>query len=115
MAFTIASNVGASMAAATGRSTQGHLVYAANQGAWWLLYLTSTQGLAALYSTNLGVSWTAPSGSPFTLSNTHGSEGRNFGFGYANISSIDVLYMASSYYFSTTYKAYALRSTLGTS
>lgn len=88
------------MAAATGRSTQGHCCYAVNQGAWWLFYLTSTQGLAALYNTNAnpsGGSWTAPSGSPLTLIKVHNSEGRNFGFGYANISSTDVLHMSSAY------------------
>jgi hypothetical protein len=97
MAFTIASNVGSSMAAATGRSTQGHLCYAVNQGAWWCFYLTGTQVLSAAYSTNNGTSWTAPTGSPFSLIAAHNSEGRSFGFGYANISSTDVLHMTAGY------------------
>ena len=96
MASVIQASVGTSMSAATGRPNQRHLVYAQNQGAWWLLYLTSTQGLAALYSSNFS-SWTAPTGSPMTLTAAHGSEGRDFGFAYANLASTDVLHMASAY------------------
>ena len=114
MAFTIASSVGASMAAATGQSTQAHICYAVNQGAWWVPYLSSTQSLSAVYSTNLGASWTAPSGSPFSLAYTHGSEGRNFGFCYGNISSTDILHMVASYYNGGTQKTTHARFTLGT-
>ncbi len=89
---TIASSVGASMSAATGRTGQGHLCYAANQGAWWLFYLSSTASLSALYSTNFA-SWSAPTGSPFSLAFAHNSEGRNYGFAYANVASNDVLHM----------------------
>lgn len=88
------------MAAATGYSTQGHLQWAAHQGAYWLVYLSSTQSLSALYCTSAtqsSASWTAPSGSPFTLTAVHGSEGRNFGFGYDDLSSTDVLHMSSAY------------------
>lgn len=100
MAFTIATNVGSSMAAATGRSAQGHLQYAVNQGAWWCFYLTSTQSLSAAYSTNAGTSWSAPTGSPFSLAVAHGSEGRYYGFAYRNISSTDVLHMQGRQYHS---------------
>jgi hypothetical protein len=123
MAFTIQSNVPG--AAATGLSGQGHLQYAANQGAYWLFYLTGTQGLSALYSTNAGTSWSAPSysasdgttvsGSSFTLTAAHASEGRNFGFAYANISSTDVLHVLSSYNSSSSSASgYRARTTLGT-
>lgn len=117
MAFTIASSVGASMSAATGRSTQGHLQYAANQGAWWVLYLSGTQSLSALYSTSVtqsSATWSAPSGSPFALANPHLSEGRDFGFGYANISSHDVLHLCAAYATSGSNATYHSRFTLGT-
>jgi hypothetical protein len=113
MAFTIASNVGSSMSAATGRSMQGHLCYAANQGAWWFFYLSGTNQLSAVYSTNNGASWTAPSGSPFTLAFNHNSEGRNFGFSYANIGSTDILHMLASYDVTGTGVQTAARFTLG--
>ena len=110
MAFTIISSVGASMTAATGRSTQNHLVYAQNFGAWWVSYLSSTQAMSALYSTNLGVSWSAPTGSPFTLAAAHSSEGRDYGFGYANLASTDVLHMNAG----TSTQSWHSRFTLGT-
>lgn len=113
MAFTIASSVGASMSAATGRSQQGHICYAANQGAWWAFYLTSTQALSAAYSVNNGSSWSAPSGSPLTLTAAHGSEGRNFGFAYANLTSTDVVHLASEYVISSAGNHYHSRYTLG--
>jgi hypothetical protein len=115
MAFTIQASVGSSQTAATGRPGQGHIVYATGQGAWWAFYLSSTQSLSALYSTNLGTSWTAPTNSPFSLVQVHNSEGRNFGFGYANISSTDVLHVAANYYFGASLKRhYHSRFTLGT-
>lgn len=107
---TIAANVGASMAQATGQPGQGHLVYAANQGAWWLLYLTSTQSLSAKYSAAFA-SWTAPTGSPLSLFAAHGSDGRNFAFAYGNLGSTDVLHMAATYPGSVSKHA---RFTLGT-
>jgi len=110
MAFTIASSVGASMSAATGYSSQGHLQYAVNQGAYWCFYLTSTQTLSAAYSTNAGASWSTPQ--TFSLADTHGSEGRNFGFFYKSISGVDVLHM-SRYANTGLYNA-ASRFTLGT-
>src|SRR5262249_2272108 len=85
-----------SMSAATGRPLQGHLVYAANLGAWWLNYLSGTQSLSAVYSFDFAT-WTAPTGSPLALKFAHSSEGRNFGFGYASISGVDVQYMQSAY------------------
>ena len=110
MAFTIVSGTAADGAAATGRPGQGHLQYAVNQGAYWLMYLTGTTGLAALYSSNAGSSWNAPSGSPYTLRAAHGSEGRNYGFGYGNLASTDVLHMVSGYSQTSTYHS---RFTLG--
>jgi hypothetical protein len=110
MAFTIASSVGASMAGATGRPWQGHLVYAQTLGAWWINYLTSTQSLSALYSANNGASWSAPSGSPYTLHAVHGSLCRSFAFGYANIAGTDALHMSSAY----SGVLYHSRFTLGT-
>jgi hypothetical protein len=112
MAFNVATSVGASMTAATGRPSQGHLVYAQNQGAFWCLYLTSTGSLSAAYSTNGGSSWSAPTGSPFTLAHTHSSQGRSFSFGYGNISSTDVLYMLARYSSSSNSLLYS-RFTLG--
>jgi hypothetical protein len=114
MAFTISSSVGTAQAAPTGRSTQGHLVYAVNQGAYWTFFLSSTNALSALYSTNSGGAWNTPTGSPFTLANAHNSEGRNFGFAYANLSSTDILHMASSYVVAANDKVYHTRFTLGT-
>jgi len=104
MAFTVASSISAvaSSIAPTGRPTQGHVQYAVNQGAYWIFYLSGTQSLSALYSTNNGITWNTPSGSPFTLASIHNGEGRNFGFCYADISSIDILHMYSSYYGPTT-------------
>lgn len=117
MAFTIASNVGASMSAASGRPGQGHIQYALNQEAWVLAYLSGTQSLSGLYCTSAtqsSASWTAPTGSPFTLAKTHNSEGRNFGFVYLNKSSIDILHMSSSYLSSNEWFPYQSRFTLGT-
>lgn len=116
MAFTIASSVGTSMSAATGRPTQGHIQYAVTQGAWWVFYLTSTQGLSALYSVNAGSTWAAPSGSPFTLAEPHASEGRGFGFYYTNLSSTDIIHMVSGYasQSGTVNGIYHSRFTLGT-
>ncbi len=109
---TIAASVGASMSAATGRPGQSHLVYAVNQGAWWLLYLTSTKSLSALYSSGFA-SWTAPTGSPFSLALGHDSEGRCFGFAYANIASIDIIHCSLTYAGSIPIASHA-RFTLGT-
>lgn len=95
---TIVGSVGTSMANATGMPSQSHLVYAANQGAWWLFYLSGTQGVSAVYTTGSFASWSTPgSGSPFTLSEAHASEGRNFGFNVSNIAVTDELHMISSY------------------
>lgn len=115
MAFTIASSVSAtaSSAAPTGRSTQGHLIYAVNQAAYWIFWLDSTQNLKASYSTNSGTSWNTPTGSPFGLTKVHNGEGRDFGFCYANISSTDVLHMASSYLAASVGSSYHSRFTLG--
>ena len=98
MAFTIASSTGTAMVAPPGMSNQGRVFWAVNQGAYWVPYLTSTQSLSFLYSTNSGVSWSAPTGSPYSLTKAHGSQGRNFGFCYLNKASTDILYMCSSYY-----------------
>lgn len=109
------------MSAATGRPSQGHLVYAVNQGAWWIFYLTSTQSLSAAYCTSAtqsSATWTAPTGSPYSLYLAHQSYGRSFAFGYANISSKDVLHMESQYPGETgsseTGPLYHSRFTLGT-
>src|SRR5262245_45698012 len=83
-------------AGSSGRHGQSHLVYAANQSAWWIFYLSGTQSLDAVYSSTFA-SWTAPTGSPLTLIAAHGSEGRDFGFAYANLASTDVLHMTSAY------------------
>lgn len=100
------------MSAATGNPGQGHLVYAPNGGAWWLLYLTSTQGLSALYSGDFST-WSAPaSGSPYTLTAAHGSEGRSFGFSIVSAGTVDALHMVSAYSGVGTYHS---RFTLATS
>lgn len=116
MAVTITSSVGTSMADATGNSSQNHLVYAANQGAWWLFYLSSTQSMSALYSTNFST-WSTPTNSPLTLAYPHYSMGRSFGFCYKNIASTDVLHMGAGYQNTGTPPQtypYASRFTLGT-
>jgi hypothetical protein len=113
MATSIYTGSASPGAAATGRSTQGHLIYAVNQGAWWVFYLTSTNQLSAKYSTD-GATWNTPSGSPFTLTKSHNSEGRNFGFGYASISGTDALIMSSNYLTGGSFYAYGSRFTLGT-
>jgi hypothetical protein len=112
LATTIAASVGTAMSAATGGSRQGHLQYAANQGAWWLFYLTSTNTLSALYSTDF-TSWTAPAGGPFTLQAAHNSEGRNFGFCGGNLGSTDVLHLQSDYLAASLRTTFHSRYTLG--
>jgi len=100
MAFTIKASASATsgFTAPTGRPSQGHLVYAANQGAWWAFFLNSTQYLNALYATVPTSPWSTPSsGSPLMLTAAHNGEARNFGFAYANIAPYDVLHMVSSY------------------
>src|SRR5271166_2599447 len=113
MTVVIASNVGASMSAATGRPTQGHIQYALIQGAWWLFYLTGTQNLSALYSVDFAT-WTAPTGSPYSLFAAHNSEGRDMSFWYQDIASIsgaaDVLHCDIVEATSTLYH---MRFTLG--
>jgi hypothetical protein len=102
MAYSILTNVPG--VANTGRSTQGHIQYAQVMNAWWIFYITSTQSLSAMYSTNVtqnSATWQAPtSGSPFSLAAAHSSEGRYFGFAYADISSTDVLHMQDQGYHS---------------
>jgi hypothetical protein len=117
MAFIIQSSISptSGFVAPTGRPSQGHLCYAVNQGAYWTFYLSSTQTLNALYSTNNGVTWNTPAGSPYTLQNPHNGEGRNFGFCYVNISNNDILYMNSSYNISASTFQYFARFILGTS
>ena len=98
------------MSAATGLSHQGHIGYAANIGKWYCFALTSTQTLSYAYSAD-GSSWTT-SGTTLTLANAHGSEGRNFGFGYLNTASTDIIHINSNYYLSTTEYVYHTRLTL---
>lgn len=90
---TAASTVAATV---TGRSTQRHIGWAANQGAWWAIWFDSTQSLSAIYSAN-GTTWSTPTGSPFSLTNPHGSEGRRLACAFANIASTDVLHCELAY------------------
>jgi len=90
-AAAIVSSVGSAMSEATGRPMQRHLVYAQNQRAWWLIFLSGTQTLSALYSTDF-TNWNTPTGSPFTLANTHNSLGRSLSCSYDNLASTDVLH-----------------------
>ena len=96
---------------ATGRPNQGHVGYAVNQGYWYVLTLSSTQTLALYYSTN-GTTWSA--GGTYTLTLAHGSEGRNFGFCYANLGGTDVLHVLSGYN-SASGGSFHSRFTLGAS
>lgn len=93
MAVTLITSVG-NMPAATGRSVQGHLVYAVNSAKWWLFYLSSTNVLNSAYSSDFS-SWSA--GSTVTTSFAHNSEGRAFGIGYTNLASKDVVHLAITY------------------
>lgn len=94
MAFVIIPGSSLAVAPAqTGLCNQGHCIYAANQGAFWVTGLSGTNQLSAVYSTNVGSSWNTPTGSPFTLADAHASEGRSFGFYYASISGFDVLHL----------------------
>lgn len=115
MAFTIQSSASptSGFIAPTGRPNQQHLIYAVNQGAYWVFYLSGTQVVNALYSTNNGITWDTPSGSPFTLAQLHSGESRNFGFTYLNKSSTDILHMSSSYINSNEWLPYQSRFTLG--
>ncbi len=114
MATAIYTGSTAPGAAATGRSAQGHLQYAVNQGVWWVFYLSSTNQLSAQYS-SIGTSWNTPTGSPMTLTAAHGSNGLNFGFAYANLASTDVLHLDSQYEDgSNNLTAFHSRYTLGT-
>lgn len=97
------------MPAATGRASQSHLVYAANQGVWWLFYFSGNQALSAIYSSDF-MTWTTPGGSPFTLLNTHNGEGRNLSILYKNIASTDVVHVLA---FGGTQRFNASRFTLG--
>jgi lysophospholipase L1-like esterase len=97
MAFTVQGSVGTSMVAPTGRPMQGHVQYAPTQGAYWVPFLSSTNQLSAVYSTNSGTTWTAPSGSPFTLAGVHGNDGREAGFYVAAIGGVDVMHMVLTY------------------
>jgi hypothetical protein len=105
-------------AAATGQPGQGHFLYAVNQPAYWGLFLSGTQKLSALYSTDHGATWNAPTGGgftyPFTLDFNHLSEGRNYGFAYANIASTDILHMISTINNGGVTHVYHTRFTLGT-
>src|SRR5215831_980531 len=92
MAVTIATSVGSTAAAATGRPNQGHLVWAVNNNAYWCLYFTGTATLTAMRSAD-GTTWAQPTGSPFAMADTHGSEGRYLCTAYANIASKDVLHV----------------------
>lgn len=101
MATTIATNVGTSMSAATGRPGQGHLLYSPSVGKWFLFYLTSTQTLSLAYATAINSTWTVSS-TPFTLANPHTSEGRDFAFYLVTIGGVDYVHMCSTYAVSTT-------------
>lgn len=101
MATTIATNVGTSMSAATGRPGQGHLLYSPSVGKWFLFYLTSTQTLSLAYATAINSTWTVSS-TPFTLANPHTSEGRDFAFDLVTIGGVDYVHMCSTYAVSTT-------------
>lgn len=96
MATTIATNVGASMSAATGRPSQGHLVYGPSTARWYLFYLTGTQNLSLKYSSDFST-WTDASPASFALTTVHNSEGRNFGFDLVTIGGIDHVHMVASY------------------
>lgn len=119
-AFIIASSIGTTAAntGPTGYGTQGRLQYAVNAGLYYCVFLntaSATTALSARYSSNSGASWSTPSGSPLTLANASAGRGLSFGFAYANISSTDVLHMASAYGGGgTTNRQYAARFTLGT-
>lgn len=116
MATSIFTGSTAPGTSASGRSTQGHIQYAINQGAWWVWALSSTNQLAAKYSTD-GTTWNTPTGSPFTLTAVHNSVGLNYAFAYASISSTDVLHMNACYQEASgsfRYSNYHSRFTLGT-
>jgi hypothetical protein len=91
VAYTIASSVAG--AASTGGSCQGHLCWAANQGAYWCFYPLGTQSLSAAYASSPSGTWTNFDSTPFGLAVAHGSEGRGFGFAYASLGGADVLHM----------------------
>lgn len=98
-AFIVASNVPGAATyqqnIATGKSCQGHVIWAQNMAAWWVFYLYGTQQVAAVYSYNNGATWSTPQ--TFTLAQTHYNEGDNFSFCYANIDGIDIVYMNAYY------------------
>ena len=116
-AYTIVANVGTSMATATGRPGQGHLVYASQTGLgnWWLFYLSSTASLSAVTSSDFS-SWAGPSsGSPMSLAQGHNSEGRNFAFSYQYNATYteQIVHMVSTYLISGNTYTYHSRFTLG--
>lgn len=112
---TIASAVGASMSAATGRPCQSHLIYATNNHKWYLFYLAGTQTLTLASSPDF-VTWTRQAGgSDLTLVQPHNSEGRSYGFWYDNIAGIDLVHMAADYRVTTTFYSYHARFSLGPS
>lgn len=98
---------------ATGGAMQGHIGFAPNQGVWWCYYLNSTNQLAAKYSSDF-ITWSTPTGSPFTLTASHNNVGRNFAFWTGDSSGIDVMHMASGYVSGGTTTSYHSRFTLGT-
>jgi hypothetical protein len=119
MAQAVTTGSAAPGAAATGAPNQRHSFYALTQNAFWLVYLASTNQLAAKFSTDGGATWSAPASGTnttsgvLTLTAAHNSEGRNFGFGYAQVAGVDVLHMCSTYNVAGATSSYHARFTLG--
>jgi hypothetical protein len=95
----IGSVIAGTVSDATGLSPQRHLLWAANDNAWWLFYLANTpNNVLKSYRSPDGVTWTAgPNSPPFLTNNLtsayHGNQGRNFAVAYGNLSSTDVFHV----------------------
>jgi hypothetical protein len=82
----------------TGHGNQSHLVYAVNQGRWWLFIFTSkTAANVAAYVSSSGdlstATWSASTGSPSLTQVLSSNDQRNLGVAYLQIGSTDAVHV----------------------
>lgn len=95
MATVIGTTILGTISSGTGFGFQRHLVWAANDAAWYFFYIASTDTTHLLtYRSPDGTTWTAKNSYLVSNSQTVGTDARNFGVYYANISTNDVFHVA---------------------
>jgi len=93
-AVIIGSVIAGTVISPTGTGTQSHLIWAVNDAAWWLFYISSTSNTTVLtYRSPDGVNWTAKTASgAFANADVSLNAGESLGVIYKNISSNDVVH-----------------------